>query len=614
MKIVVCVKQVPDVTELRFDAASRTIIREGVPAVMNPFDKPALAAALRIKAERGAAAPASAPTVTAVTMGPPAAREVLYEALAAGCDEAVHLCDPALAGSDTLATARALGAALRRLGADLVLCGKYTIDGETAQVGPELAELLGVPHVSGVGKLSWEDEGTLLCERESDDGHEHVRVALPCLLTCAEHLLPPVPVRRPQLEAARQRIVEVLGAADLGLSPSEVGLGGSPTWVAEIQQLPKVERPPVRLLRGETEEVARELAAALRAAIAERPAREAAPLPAPGGGGGGAVAVVVERDGAGALRPGTRELLGEAAALASQLGGEAVALCLGAPGTLPDALALACGEAGADAVLSIEHEALSPYDSEAYAAALCEAIAALRPAAVLFSSTERGRDLAPRAAARLGLGLTGDAIGLRLDEERRLVQLKPAFGGNFVAPILSRTSPAMATVRPGVIAPRRPDPSRRPRRQVLRPASLVPGRARLLREDVTVDGRAARLGSARVVIGVGHGIGGPEQLPLIYRLAEALGAGVCATRRVTDKGWMPRQLQVGLTGRVIAPDVYLAIGVRGAPYHSIGIQRAGAIFSVNSDEKAPILQLARVGAVLPFEALGPALLQALAQP
>ena len=130
-------------TEIRFDAVRRTIVRDGVPAIVNPFDRPAIALGARLKQERGA-------EVTALTMGPERAREALYEALASGLDHAVHLCDRALSGSDTLATARALAAAVRKEGFDLVLCGKYTIDGETAQVGPELGELLGVPHVSGV--------------------------------------------------------------------------------------------------------------------------------------------------------------------------------------------------------------------------------------------------------------------------------------------------------------------------------------------------------------------------------------------------------------------------------------------------------------------------------
>src|SRR5262249_5713378 len=155
-------KQVPDVADLRFDPATRTLVRAGVPLVTNPFDRPAIALAVDLKQRFGARA-------TVVTMGPPQAKEALYEALACGVDRAGHRCDDAFAGADTLATARALAAFARREGFDVILCGKHTVDGETAQVGPELAELLDVPHVAGAGKITWGEGGaSLVAEREAD--------------------------------------------------------------------------------------------------------------------------------------------------------------------------------------------------------------------------------------------------------------------------------------------------------------------------------------------------------------------------------------------------------------------------------------------------------------
>ncbi|MCS6913226.1 MAG: FAD-binding protein [Myxococcales bacterium] len=602
LKVIVCLKQVPDVAEIRFDPQRRTLVREGVPAIVNPFDRPALSLAVRLRQEQGA-------EVTVVTMGPPQAREALYEALASGCDRAVHLCDRAFAGSDTLATACALAAAIRQNGFDLVLCGKHTVDGETAQVGPELAELLGVPHVSGVSHLAWQEAGVLVCERQSDDGHETVRVTLPCLLTCAEHLAPPVPVRRPQLEAARQREVVQQSAADLGLSEQDTGESGSPTWVAEIRSLPPTARPPLRLLRGDPREVAHELARAIREAQAQRPPPVLPPLPPPAQGAKGPpVLVPIERSPQGGLRPGTVELLGAAADLARRLQGEAVAVALGG---CDDSTAAACAAAGADVVLLVEHAELARYSSEAYAAALEIVITRLQPAAVLFSSTELGRDWAPRLAARMRLGLTGDAIGLDLDEEQRLVMLKPAFAGHFVAPILSRTRPAMATVRPGAIPARAQDSTRRARTVQLQLPDLPPPRTQLLEQKITVDERAERLLGAHTVVGVGYGVGDPAHLPLLWQLADGLGGALCATRRVTDKGWLPRQLQVGLTGKVIAPHLYLAVGIRGAPNHVVGIQRAAVIMAINTDEKAPIFQLASVGAVGDFRDIVPQLVQQL---
>src|SRR5262249_40611253 len=162
-------------------------------------------------------------------------------------------------------------------------------------------------------------------------------------------------------------------------------------------------------------------------------------------------------------------------------------------------------------------------------------------------------DLAPRVAARLGLGLTGDAIGLEVDGEGRVRQMKPAFGGSIVAPVLSRTRPEMATVRPGILHGARPDPSRRPGVEGL-VAREAAGRGVGGVGRRTVGGGAAEaLERATLVLGVGKGVGGPDALPAIQQLASRLGAAVAATREVTDAGWLPRQHQVGLTGRAIAP-------------------------------------------------------------
>jgi electron transfer flavoprotein alpha subunit len=208
----------------------------------------------------------------------------------------------------------------------------------------------------------------------------------------------------------------------------------------------------------------------------------------------------------------------------------------------------------------------------------------------------RGRDLAPRVAARLGLGLTGDAIDLDVDAEGRVRQLKPAFGGTIVAPILSRTRPEMATVRPGVLHPARPDPSRD---AIVERLVVTEGTSRVQVVDRQALGGDAgeALETATLVIGVGKGIGGPTALPAIEQLATRLGAAVAATREVTDAGWLPRQHQVGLTGRAIAPRLYVALAVSGAMEHLVGLRRAGTIVGINKSPKAPILRAADIGIV-----------------
>src|SRR5262249_15462142 len=226
----------------------------------------------------------------------------------------------------------------------------------------------------------------------------------------------------------------------------------------------------------------------------------------------------------------------------------------------------------------------------------------------LFSSTERGRDFAPRIAARLGLGLTGDAIDLAIDAEGRLVQMKPAFGGHVVAPILSRTAPAMATVRPGMLPRAEPLPSRRARRATLAIPSMPEIRARV---TARVSPSRAGIAGANVVVGVGMGIGDPANIALCEALAETLGGAIAASRRVTDKGWLPRQGQGGVPGEAVSPGLYIAVGIRGLPNHTVGIQRAGTIVAINKDPKAPIFQLANLGVVGDALEIVPALTSAL---
>jgi electron transfer flavoprotein alpha subunit len=264
-------------------------------------------------------------------------------------------------------------------------------------------------------------------------------------------------------------------------------------------------------------------------------------------------------------------------------------------------------------VLQIEAPQLGEYSPEGYVNALALAIQELQPYAVLIPATVQGRDYAPRVAARLQLGLTGDAIGLEVDEQERLVQLKPAFGGNIVAPILSKTFPQMATVRPGMLHAMQPDWSRQPILQRLELTDVGPIRTWTVQSTQEVDASATSLEDADIVVGVGTGLGRRENLKLARELADVLGAAIAATRRVTDANWLPRQHQVGLTGKAIAPKLYFALGIRGVMNHTIGIQRAHTIVAINTDPEAPIFQVANYGIVGDCLHIIPALTQALAE-
>ncbi|HEX4211232.1 MAG TPA: FAD-binding protein [Candidatus Binataceae bacterium] len=593
MKIAACIKQIPLVEDANFDPVTRTIRRDGV-NVISAYDLRAVAQAVDLKNRFGAE------TVT-LTMGPPQAREALTDTLAMGIDRAVHLQDRAFAGSDTLATARALAHWLKRENFDLILLGKYSLDAETGQVGPEIAELLGIAQITGVRKLTI-DGDLIRAERESDEGVEEVECRMPALLTCAERLINPLKMDAASREAALTREVEVVAAATLGIDLDNFGIAGSPTWVQEVraQEAPKVD---CRMIdAADPERAAEEVVAALEALGAltprerrRRPVTSVVRSSAPGKD----LWVVVESNLAGDITLGSLELLSSADSLASRLGGAVVAVAVDAKAARHQGL---LASYGADRILLLNAGALSNYSPDVAAAALARVVNDRKPWGLLLTASERGRDWGPRLAARLGLGLTGDAIGLELDGEHRMVALKPAFGGNIVAPILSKTFPQMATVRQGVIELAEPNPIRVAPLETLN-LDLPSALSRLLSSTSSLDPSLTPLDGAEVVVGIGMGVGGPEGVRVVTDFAHTIGAALCATRRVTDKGWVPHQLQVGLTGKAIEPRLYFSIGIRGVPNHTVGIKRAETVVAINNDPDAVIFERANLGLVGEWEPL-----------
>jgi electron transfer flavoprotein beta subunit len=227
MNIIVCIKQVPDTAEVRINPETGTLIREGVPSIINPFDMHAIEAGLQIREKAGG-------NVTILTMGPPQAESALREAISMGANDAVLLSDKAFAGSDTWATSHILSNAISKLGADVIICGKQAIDGDTAQVGPEVAEFLNIPHISYVRRIDDINEKTIKVQRLMDEGYDVVESSLPVLLTVVKELNEP---RLPSLKgkmAAKKAEIKKWGLADIGAEENDIGLKGSPTRVKNI--------------------------------------------------------------------------------------------------------------------------------------------------------------------------------------------------------------------------------------------------------------------------------------------------------------------------------------------------------------------------------------------
>ncbi len=228
MNIIVCVKQVPDTTEVRIDPKTNTLIREGVASILNPFDAYAVEEGIRIREKQGG-------KVTVITMGPPQAEKVLRDAIAVGADEVVLISDRAFAGSDTLATSYTLAQVIRKIGAfDLILCGKQAVDGDTAQVGPGIAAHLDIPQIAFVRSIRELSPQKIVAERMTEDGYEVVESTIPVLITVVKGINEPrMPSLRGLMQSKKAQI-PVWGANDIEVDPKRLGLDGSPTWVDKI--------------------------------------------------------------------------------------------------------------------------------------------------------------------------------------------------------------------------------------------------------------------------------------------------------------------------------------------------------------------------------------------
>lgn len=608
LNIAVLVKQVPRFTDLRMGREGR-LAREGVGLELNPYCRRAVSKGIDLARSSGG-------RCVVLSLGPPRAEDCLREAVACGADAGILVTDPVFAGSDTLATARALAAALRRTGPfDLVLCGRSSADADTGQVPSELAELLGLPFAAGVRELDFLDRG-LRVRCEHDDGWWQAALRMPALLSCAERLIRPAKADPEARAAVAVSRIRRLDAAALG--PGPWGQAASMTAVGRIVDVDvaRVRRTfdgePAAQVRHAVAAMARRGAfdATSQPVAATPPASTPVPPPATASAGDRRrseprIAVLAE--------PGrdrmTRELLGAAAVLAHRLGGTATAL-LADPLDLADA-----GAWGADTVVVLENPSGTTrrFREREIATAFADWCAQVDPWAVLAPSTMWGREVAGRIAARCGFGLVGDAVDLQLDQvgpdcgPDRLLCAKPSFGGAFISSVTCLSATQMATVRPGVL------PLLEPRAAVATAAAWqVPETSPDgwdvwdVRRTTTDDPDA--LGRARAVVCVGAGVP-VDEYPLLGPLLKVLDAELAATRKVTDRGWQPRSRQIGITGRSIAAGLVVSVGVQGSVNHMIGVRRAGTILAVNDDPGAPVFAAADFGVVADWRVAVPLLVE-----
>ena len=585
MKIVVLVKQVPRPDAIEFDQETKTLKREGVATELNHFCRRALQQAVALRERAGG-------EVVAMTMGPPQAEDALRETLELGANRAVHLSDRVFAVADTLGTSRTLALALEREGADLVLCGAKATDSETWQVPPEVAAFLGRPSLVGATALEPGDGGVLLATVQTDEGSERYAVPLPAVVSVAD-----APTDGPA--APRGGTIELVTASDLvdDLRPDDRRFGqtGSPTRVLAVRDV-----TPERLgaVASSVDDAVARVRVLLRAIAAdtawEKPPR-LGERPGASYDCWSVVELVADRPARVSL-----ELLAKGRELSGKLGGDNVALVLG---HRVDAAVREAFRHGADRVHTVDDERLAEYHPERWQAAVRHVVEAARPHVLLIPATARGRDFGPRVAGELGLGMTADCVALNIDRAGRLIQTKPAYGGNIVSVIMGATTPQLATVRPRMFTPLEPRDDATGPVEPLTVDGLPEPRVRLV--ERREDSAAYELDEADVVVCIGPGFAGP--------LAELPGAAIGGTREVCAAGRLPRNRQIGLHGRAVAPRVLVAAGVPGDVEHLSGFVKASVVVAVDEDAASPMLAAANVGIVANPAAVLPGLVSALTE-
>ena len=595
MKIVCLVKQVPRGDAIRFDEETKSLVREGVPLELNQFDAYAVAHAVRLRDAHGG-------EVVAMTMGPPQAEEALRATLGLGADRCIHLSDRLFAVADTLGTSRTLALAVAKEGPDLVLCGRKTLDSETWQVPPEVAAFLDWGQATNVTSLE-PANGGLRARRLGDEGEQVYEISLPAVCTVA---FPPDGFEDAEPVADAGDRIAVWTAADLVPDPKpndkRFGQTGSPTRVLAVRDV-----TPERAQESFDDPAL--AAERVRALLAERPRPSVAwekpeRLGEQPGHSYDCWSVVELVEG----RPArvSLELLAKGRELAGKLGGQNVALILGHG---LDEAGREVARYGAEAVVTVDDERLRRYEPDAWAAAMRQVLEQERPHAVLIPATSRGRDYGPRAAGELELGMTGDCVDLGIDRAGRLIQHKPAYGGNIVSVIMGATTPQLATVRPRMFDPLEPRDDVDADVRTLPLGELPQSRTRLA--AASIGDRTFELDEAEVVLAIGAGVGDEAAVDELGGLAAKLGAAVGGDLRACDAGLVSRARQLGLLGRSVAPRLYIAVETEGDFEHLVASVKASVILVLKS-APGPVTGTADVAVTGDWRETLPPLVDALA--
>ncbi|QIW24697.1 electron transfer flavoprotein subunit alpha [Sulfolobus sp. S-194] len=581
MRIFVSIKQVPDADDLRIDPVTNNLVREGVPAVINPPDLHAIEEGIRLRERYGG-------KVIVITMGPPQAENALREAIAMGADEAYLITDRAMAGADTWATSYTLYKAIKKIGeGDIYLFGRRAVDGETEQVGPQTGKWLGVPSVGYVSKFVEIGEGKAKVVRTVENEEEEIEVPLPAVFTILETINKP---REPDiLSLIKSKTVKIpkLSKDDIDAEPNKIGLAGSPTKVIKVHPPPKTRNPEIYRGNDAPQWVYDKIVRSLKEV---NEVKETYVKPQPKAKVNGEIWVYIDHYGDEVNRV-SLEIMSEGRRIADLLDTKLAGVIVGDDEVKP--IIKEAFNYGVDKVYYARVKGFPFYINDVYTRALSKVIKKYKPEAVFFPGTRNSRELASTTAIEVDTGLIADCVSFDVDEKGIIYSTRPDFGGKEMSTIICPNhKPVMITVRGGVFYPIKiPKEGEVIVEEIEDPSTKfkVLNYTKLQKRNV--------LAEADIVIGVGRGIKSPENIKLAEELASVVNGVVGVSKPLADMGWYPKERQIGQTGTTIRPKLYIALGISGAVQHLVGISGARRIIAINIDPEAPIFQNSDYGVI-----------------
>lgn len=630
LTIISLIKQVPLPTEMRM-GEDGLMDRTKAKSIINIDCQFGLEAGLQLKKEYPDA------RMIACSMGPQSFETALRTAISMGYDEAYLLSDRKLGGSDTFATGMAIATMLKHLGFSkdskepfVVLAGRQTSDGDTAHVPSQVAENLGIPQATFVETVKPDGKGNVIARRIIEGGYQMLQLPMPLLVSLTPTGIPP---RKPSLVGAikaRNAKINVLSVDDIHLTSPKIGISGSPTIVAHVENIVS-ERPPIVLSEGHNEStLVDSLIENIKKGgnvLVKKEAKEKKVVERPN------FPVVDIREGAkgiltwaeitnGNIARPSLELLTPARKLANELGSD-TKISTVLIGKNVEHLAQTLIEHGSDEVIVVENDKLEEYLVLPFSDIITQIIRSRNPEIALFAATTAGRELAPRIGSKTGSGVTADCTGLEIGEyinkKKEIIvtpilhSRRPTYGESKLATILGFVFPQISTARAGTFqVPAREEGLQGIISKFEPTLSEEDFRASII-ETVRGEGGLQSLFEAEVIVSGGRGTT-EDQLGLVKQLAEALREqGVKAewacSRVVVDEGFAEYARQIGQTGKTVRPKVYVAIGISGAIQHISGIKESGKIVAIDHNPKASIFHNADFGIVGEYQDIVPELIE-----